>query len=1298
MKRRLLFITLAIVVLVAGVNLVTRGEYLSGKVRALIVEKAREKLGYEAGMERLVFNFFPAYIDIESPYVKGWDPTDPGRSVSAGRARIYFSLSALMNREIVMNRVQLYGANVRLIRFPDGSLNIDSFVDRLKKLSEEKKGKAKEEYNVKLREAVFFDSGGVYEDLGEGVRLTVKDAGVDLRFMDGGRFRAGCSIGDLLAHRSGTPPVRMKIKGDLVYTGEGVEVGLLRVDAGKTRVAGSGRVFWKDALDLDVKLDADVDLKLLETLGITGEEGPAGTAVLEGVVKGIYPDLTGKGELSARGLGYRGVEVRRVDSELTFEGGRLDFRNVRWDIYGGSVAGEAEVDFTGDEIVHRSSWRLKDIITGQYTWKREDLRFIPWQSVSGLVNVTGRGLDISTVQAAGSMNVARYDRPHPREGESPDLAIINSVDVDFGIKDEKVIISSGRAASMHTVADFKGTVGLDGETEVSISGNSADIDDISKMVWYEDMDGRLDVTASMTGNIVAPTIRGKARISGARAGGVSFPSAYGDVELKDWKLSFTDFSIMPEQGSFLLNGSIKFQGDGAEFDNPRFDAVLDVHGADVRKITSIFYEDIPVNLFADGVMEFHGNTGVFGGKAHLTTGAGDVYGQKLDKGEVSCVLTEDDVSFPKVIAVKGRDIVSGTGSIGFDGTFKGSITSARFDLENFGLLTGTGVPVKGSVSMSVDGKGSFEDPVINGKLSAYTLFLKDVDLGEASLDLAIKDDRLTGEGALLDNKVRFDGFIEFNPPCRWMGRLAFNEGRFEPFVRMIYPKLPDEVSLVSTGLLTARGSLDEPEKDRAAINFSRVAANIMGSKLANDGDISITYDGGQVEVGSLKLAGDGMYLDVSGGAEAGGELDLTVKAMLDLAASRRILEESIDYIDGSCEADITVTGGAGDPVVRGRVSVTHGGLKLRGFPQKFEDLSAEVRFDGKEFTLTRLKAGLGGGTVAAEGRGGIRGLKPDNFSFAVKAADVKLKYPEELATTLDAKLFLEGAESKASVSGDIIVKKARYTKRVDWKSWLVQFNKETGKVAGTGPGPLDDVSLNVHITGAESIRVDNNVAKLAITPDLLVRGTIGSPVIIGRLESAGGKVYFRNNEFNLTNAVAEFADPTRLNPIIDLQAETSVREYQIQLTLTGTLDRIKVALLSDPPLGDADIITLLTLGKTAEGIEGRESALTQGEAASFVTGQIQDAVEERVRRVTGFDRFQIDPYLTSSGISTGPRLTVGKRLFSDRLYITFSSNLGTSEDQFVRLEYTINKNLSFVGERDELGRFGGDLKLRFGFK
>lgn len=1295
MKIRLLLITLAVAVLVVGINLMTRGEYLSGRVRALIVEKAHDALGYEVGMDNLVFNFFPAYVDLEGPYVKGWDPTNPGRRVYASRARVYFSIAGLVNKEVRINRIQLHGANVRIVRFPDGGFNVDSFIAKIKKLAEEKAPEGA--YHVDVKEVVLFDSGGVYEDLGEGIRLTVRDAGVDLRVLGGGRFRVSSNIGDLLVHRAGTPPVRMTVKGDVTYVGGGVQVDVLKVAAGRTDVTGSGKVMWSDRLDLDVKLDASVDLPLLVTLGLL-EDGPSGTAEIDGVAKGKYPELTGKGTLALRKLDYRGFEVQRVDTGFSFNDGRLIFTEVEGGIYGGRVTGDATVDFTGEEITHLSSWKFTDIVTGQYTGKSEGLMFIPWQSVSGVLNVSGTGADPDSIEGGGNISVVRYDRPHPTAGQNPDLAVIKSVDLNFGLMDGNILVNSCRAAAEHTVANLKGTVGFDGETALFITGRSTDIEDISTMIWYPDMDGELDVTATMTGSILAPTIRGKARISNATAGGVPFPSAYGDVELAAWKLSFRNFNIMQQRGSFVLNGSIKFQGDGAEFDAPLFDAVLDVHGGDVRKIVTIFYEDIPVDLFADGVIEFHGNTSRFGGNAHLTTGPGSVYGQRLDKGEVLCVLTENDVSFPKVIAVRGRDIISGTGGIGFDGTFRGKVSSARFDLENFDMLMGTGVPLKGSVSMSIDGKGSFSAPAISGKVSAYSLLLKDVDLGEASLDLAIKDDRLTGDGSLLDNKVRFDGFIEFGKPYRWMGRLAFNEGRFEPFVRMVYPALPDDVSLVSTGLLTARGSLDDPDKDKAAINFTSVSANLMGSKLANKGDISISYDGGRVEIGSLKLVGDDLLLDVSGGARSSEELDFRVKSKFDLAASRKFLEQSIDFIDGSCDADFTVRGGSVDPVVSGRVSVRKGGVKLRAFPQRLEDLSAELKLDGKVFTLSKLKATLGGGTVTAEGRGGLRGLRPDNYSFTVKASDVKLKYPEELVTTVDAKIFVEGVETKGSVSGDVTIKKARYSKRVEWKSWLVQFNKTAEKSARTTHGPLEDAALNIHVSGDESIKVDNNVAKIPVTPDLLIRGTIGKPVLLGRLEATSGKVYLRNNEFNLVNAVAEFADPTRLNPMIDLQAQTQVREYLIQLTLSGTLDRIKVMLLSDPPLSDTDIITLLTLGKTSEGIEGHEAALTTGEAASFVTGQIQDAVEERVKRVTGFDRFQIDPYLTTSGISSGPRLTVGKRLMSDKVYVTFSSNVGTSEDQYIRLEYMLNKNLSFVGERDELGRFGGDLKVRFGFK
>ena len=152
------------------------------------------------------------------------------------------------------------------------------------------------------------------------------------------------------------------------------------------------------------------------------------------------------------------------------------------------------------------------------------------------------------------------------------------------------------------------------------------------------------------------------------------------------------------------------------------------------------------------------------------------------------------------------------------------------------------------------------------------------------------------------------------------------------------------------------------------------------------------------------------------------------------------------------------------------------------------------------------------------------------------------------------------------------------------------------------------------------------------------------------------------------------------------------------MNLSGSLDRIKVTMASDPPLKDSDIISLLTLGRTSESIAGKEGAITTGEATSFVTGQIQDAVESRVKMITGFDRFQIDPYVTSTGTSSGPRLTIGKSLFSDKLLFTYSSNLGTSEDQFMQLEYIFNKSWSAVAERDEFGHVGADLQYRFEFK
>jgi translocation and assembly module TamB len=247
-------------------------------------------------------------------------------------------------------------------------------------------------------------------------------------------------------------------------------------------------------------------------------------------------------------------------------------------------------------------------------------------------------------------------------------------------------------------------------------------------------------------------------------------------------------------------------------------------------------------------------------------------------------------------------------------------------------------------------------------------------------------------------------------------------------------------------------------------------------------------------------------------------------------------------------------------------------------------------------------------------------------------------------------------------------------------------------------GWIGETQLNVRFLGKENIVFESNLAKIPLDIDMLFRGTVNQPQVLGRIEAREGEVYFRKNVFKILHASADFTDPNRINPILDVQAETRVREYQIQLGVTGTADRAVVTFASEPTLSDSNILTLLALGRTSEQLKGKEASVGVGEATSFATGKFQDILESRARSLTGLDRFQVDPYISKADVAV-PRVTVGKEVVQEKLFMTYSSNVGASTpEQMFRIEYILNKNMSLVGEMNELGNLGGDVKFRFEFK
>jgi autotransporter translocation and assembly factor TamB len=117
-------------------------------------------------------------------------------------------------------------------------------------------------------------------------------------------------------------------------------------------------------------------------------------------------------------------------------------------------------------------------------------------------------------------------------------------------------------------------------------------------------------------------------------------------------------------------------------------------------------------------------------------------------------------------------------------------------------------------------------------------------------------------------------------------------------------------------------------------------------------------------------------------------------------------------------------------------------------------------------------------------------------------------------------------------------------------------------------------------------------------------------------------------------------------------------------------------------------------------VKGIKGSIGAGEASSFLAGTLQNVFEERLKTVTGFDRIQIGSAVSKTSGTVEPRVTVSKRLLSDKVFVTYSNVLGstTTGEQIFKIEYLLDKNISLIGVSDERGIVGGDIKFRFEFK
>jgi translocation and assembly module TamB len=196
---------------------------------------------------------------------------------------------------------------------------------------------------------------------------------------------------------------------------------------------------------------------------------------------------------------------------------------------------------------------------------------------------------------------------------------------------------------------------------------------------------------------------------------------------------------------------------------------------------------------------------------------------------------------------------------------------------------------------------------------------------------------------------------------------------------------------------------------------------------------------------------------------------------------------------------------------------------------------------------------------------------------------------------------------------------------------------------------------------------------------------------------------FRGNRYQLSRGDVNFDNPFRLDPVINIEATTTIRQYEVTVNFSGPASHLTMSYRSDPPLPSSDIIALLALGQTGEEsqLRGLPTGQTpQSGATTLLSEAISSQLGGRIQRLFGISHFSVNPALTSTattGSENMPRITVSQQI-SQNLIVTYVTNITSTQQQIIQIEYAVTRDLSIVALRDENGTFGIDVVRTARFK
>jgi hypothetical protein len=911
--------------------------------------------------------------------------------------------------------------------------------------------------------------------------------------------------------------------------------------------------------------------------------------------------------------------------------------------------------------------------------------------------------------------------PHSSLGYVPVAGrIIYSLDADG------ITLDRSWAATESTYAEFQGRTAFGERSRMPFHVTSLDWQESDRvlagiMTAFGSPTGAVPIggygqfDGTMLESFARPRIEGTFVGERMRAWDVLWGRGHANVVIED--------SYVNVSGAVLTSSDSEIQADGQfSLGYPRRDGGEEINArvritrrslVDLRHAFEL--NDYPVIGLLSGDYHLYGRYQTPFGFGKMVIEDGVAYGETFEKATASLRFEGAGVRLDSIEISKAAGKVVGAAFVGWDGTYSFNADGERIPVESLATASFPRAPLSGRLHFNATGVGTFDDPRYEVTLGVDDLFAGEEGIGQLQGKLALRGQLLTVELEAASPRllVSGSGRIALTPEMDAELTLRFSNTSLDPYVRFFEPRLSPFTTAVADGTIRVVGELADVDHMVVEGRVERLDVKLFDYRLQNNGPIDLSLDQHVLKVNQLHVSGEGTQLQVEGHI-AFDQKEVSLDASGD--ANLGILQGFFRDLRsrGTAVLKAQVIGSLDKPIFSGSATINDGRLRHFSLPHSLESINGRILFDASGIRIDDVTAKLGGGDVHFGGRVAMDGFALGRLNLTANGEQLNIRYPAGFRSVVDVDLALDGTFGSMVLSGTVRVNDSLWSRRIETSPDLFNFGGGESAPAAGAPVTTIPLRFNVGITAAQTLRIETNVAKMVASADLSLQGTYDKPQLFGHVEIDRGDVLFEGNRYLITRGAIDFFNPSRIDPVFDIEAETRVRlplqTYRVTIGIAGTLKNFVPTVNSDPPLSTVDTVALL-LGQTAdiENAELRalrpqvaqqsEEALLRGALGRMIANPLSAPVTGALGRI-GLDT-TIAPLVGTEGdpLAASARLVIGRRI-SNRAYVTYTRALGgstTEREQIVVLEYDQSDRVGWVVTQIGQDTYSIDFRVRHRF-